>query len=38
MMKKCFRTKFWPQSVEKVDFFSKARVSIRVRVRVRVSF
>ena len=33
-----FLEKVLAQSVQKVDFFSKARVSIRVRVRVRVSF
>ena len=33
-----FWKRFWAQSVQKVDFFSKARVSVRVRVRVRVSF
>ena len=33
-----FLEKVLAQSVQKVDFFSKARVSARVRVRVRVSF
>ena len=32
--KNCFWTKLGPQSVKKVDFFSKVRVSVRVRVRV----
>ena len=36
--RRIFGKRFWAQSVQKVDFFSKARVSVRVRLRVRVSF
>ena len=36
--RRIFGKGFWAQSAQKVDFFSKARVSVRVRVRVRGSF